>query len=606
MYTDERFAHWLAHATEDPDLLEEMNLLRLRQDTAAITDRFFRRLPMAEYGLFGPMGAGSNRINIYTIRTAAQAMATHHKRLREQRPVAIGFDGRPKAQLFAAEAARVLAANGIFVWLFPQAMPAPAMASCIPRLSCGGGVYITGGHLPWQYSGLRIHGADGARLPKPTAQAITRRMAALDPFKDIRLTDYDAAAEIGMIRTAPSVMPESYLAGVLRQFPAAPSPSTPLRVAVSPLFGTSAGYVHNLLAARGTGAVQMVPEKPEDVLQQSNALPLDPQNPEALQPGLRFCRSIGADLLLATDPASSRVGAAVKDGDAYRLLSGHELGVLLLDHLCRLHRRAEKPLNTLFAAKSLEASSLATQVAQSYGVALHTLPPNFKAAGHTLEAPPANHKKAFTLAFDGAGGFVLGRIACNRDANAACAWICDMAQAQKAAGHTLADALRQIYLQYGFYANTHHRYGPSSIENALHMQNALKTLRLHPYETIAGVPITSFTDYRRSRPAAAAGTSFREDLLEYRLKNDGRIVIYPTIDHSAIHVHIETSSFSETTAQKTNQKLAKGIHNLLCAQGGLSQSAWPSTTSAQGFPERIPVPAPVPETAGAFGKAARM
>ncbi|NLW77943.1 MAG: hypothetical protein GXY32_00830 [Ruminococcaceae bacterium] len=592
MYITERFDDWLLHATEDAELQEELNLLKLRGDEGDegdIADRFYRRLPLAEYGLSAPVGAGSNRINIYTIRMAIQALAYHHKRLQERRPVVIGYDSRPKSRLFATEAARVLAANGIFVWIFPAALPAPVLAASVPRLSCGAGVYITGGHLPWNYSGLRIYDPQGARMPKATAHALTRRMATLNPFEDILLTDYDTPAEIGLIRTAHPALQEQYSSGVLRQFPTPQQAGTALRVAYSPLYGTGDAFMHSLLEARGLKDTLVIPERLADGPPPDNQ-PLNPLSPQALKSGLRLCRAMDADLFLATDPACNRMGVAIKDGGAYHILSGHELGLLLLDHFCRLYSRGGKPPVPLYAARSLAACSLAQQVALAHGLPLYTLPPDFKAADQTLEPPPQIPKKAFTFAFDSAGGFILGSTVRDRDALAACAWVCDMAHAHKAAGHSLADAARQLYKQYGHYVNTHQRYGPGSIENAIHMQSALKTLRTRPYESIGGVPITSFIDYKRSRPSSGAAVPFRNDLLEYRLENGGRIVVHPTIDHSTIHVYIETNSHNPAAAQNLNRRLANSIHHLLCSSGELTD-----VTQSDGFPNRISTPPPADE-----------
>ena len=323
---------WLERAVDDPDLIAELN--DVKNAPEAISDRFYRELAFGTGGLRGIIGAGTNRMNLYTVRRATQGLADYLNTTDLPKSAAIAYDSRIKGELFARETARVLAANGITAYLYPRLEPTPALSWAVRYHGCGAGVCVTASHNPAQYNGYKVYGADGCQITPEAADQVLSTIMKTDYFDGVRLIDFDKALEAGTIRYIADKCLDDFVDAVLALRPG--NNVSKLKLVYTPLNGSGLECVKKLLNKMGVVNLTVVPaqEKPDGNFP-TCPYP-NPEIREAMEEGLRLCDVVKPDLLIGTDPDCDRMGVAVPDGrGGYRLISGNEMGVLLLDYLCR-------------------------------------------------------------------------------------------------------------------------------------------------------------------------------------------------------------------------------------------------------------------------------
>ena len=337
---------WLEEVT-DPELSAE--LLSIRNEEKEVHERFYRSLEFGTGGLRGELGAGTNRMNIYTVRQATQGFAAYLLTQEEKPSAAISYDSRHQSDVFARETARVLAANGIKVYLYPHLMPTPALSFAVLDRHCTGGVMVTASHNPARYNGYKAYAADGAQISGHVAAAVSEEIEKTDIFRDVKLADFEEALADGRIEYIGDALIERYYAAVMAQ---ALRPelgkAAGLRLVYTPLNGSGLVPVMTVLKRMGHTDITVVPEQEQPNGDFPTCPYPNPEILEAMQLGLNLCEKLGADLLLATDPDSDRVGTAVLQNGTPRLISGNEMGVLLLDYICRtrleLHKMPKNPV----------------------------------------------------------------------------------------------------------------------------------------------------------------------------------------------------------------------------------------------------------------------
>ena len=372
---------WLDRAGEDPDLIAELR--EVQHDEKAVSDRFYRHLAFGTGGLRGVLGAGTNRMNIYTVRRATQGLADYLNATDLPKSVAIAHDSRVKGDLFAREAARVLAANGITAHLYPRLEPTPALSWAVRYLRCGAGICVTASHNPAQYNGYKVYGADGCQITPEAAEKVLAAMERTDCFDGVKLADYDAAAAEGKIQIIPDECLDAFVDAVLALRPG--NDVSKLKLVYTPLNGSGLECVKKLLAKMGVTELTVVPSQEAPDGHFPTCPYPNPEIREAMEEGLRLCGEVKPDLLIGTDPDCDRMGAAVPDGQGgYRLITGNEMGVLLLDYLCRTRiARNTMPPNPV-AVTTIVSTDMATPVAQSYGVELRRTLTGFKYIGEQI------------------------------------------------------------------------------------------------------------------------------------------------------------------------------------------------------------------------------
>ena len=541
---------WCARAAEDPDLRAE--LAAVQGDEAAVADRFYRDLEFGTGGLRGVIGAGSNRMNIYTIRRATQGLADYINAEGLPKKVAVAHDSRIKGDLFSREAARVLAANGITACLYPRLEPTPALSWAVRYLGCGAGICVTASHNPAQYNGYKVYGADGCQITLEAAAKVLAAIGQHDYFDSPKLADYDEAVAAGTIRAIPDACLSDFVDAVLALRPG--NDVSKLKLVYTPLNGSGLEPVKLLLERMGVTQLTVVPEQ----AQPDGNFPTCPYpNPEirqAMEAGLKLCDAVRPDLMIGTDPDCDRMGAAVPDGQGgYRLITGNEMGVLLLDYICRTRTANGTMPEAPVAVTTIVSTDMADPIARKYGVELRRTLTGFKFIGEQIGLLEAEgHAERYIFGFEESYGYLSGGHVRDKDGVNAVMLACEAAAWYAARGMSLLDAVNALYKEYGFYRSALKSYTFEGESGMRTMQGIMARLRADEPFIIAGYGVDKVTDYQRS------GTGLpKADVLEYRLENGAKLMVRPSGTEPKIKVYLSAVAGSEAEADAINERLAK-------------------------------------------------
>ena len=558
---------WLEEVT-DPELSAE--LLSIRNEEKEVHERFYRSLEFGTGGLRGELGAGTNRMNIYTVRQATQGFAAYLLTQDEKPSAAISYDSRHQSDVFARETARVLAANGIKVCLYPHLMPTPALSFAVLDRHCEGGVMVTASHNPARYNGYKAYAADGAQISGHVAAAVSAEIEKTDIFRDVKLADFEEALANGRIEYIGDALIERYYAAVMAQ---ALRPelgkAAGLRLVYTPLNGSGLVPVMTVLKRMGHTDITVVPEQEQPNGDFPTCPYPNPEILEAMQLGLNLCEKLGADLLLATDPDSDRVGTAVLQSGTPRLISGNEMGVLLLDYICRtrleLHKMPEHPV----AVRSIVSTTMTDAIAAHYGVEMRQVLTGFKYIGEQIAHLEAEgHPERFIFGFEESYGYLAGGYVRDKDAVVASMLICEMAAWYKGRGKNLGEALDDLYAQYGYYFNKVDSYTFPGSDGMEKMAVLMETLRTELPIAIASRPVTGHTDYE-------AGKRYEDDegetptglpasnVMEFRLGKEGSLVARPSGTEPKLKFYYSLRAADRPTAEKAYGEIKASVEDWL-------------------------------------------
>lgn len=541
---------WLSHAGEDAQLVEELK--EIAGDMDAIHDRFYRDLEFGTGGLRGVIGAGTNRMNIYTVRRATQGLADYLNASDLPKQVAIGFDSRHKGQLFAREAARVLAANNITAWLYPRLEPTPALSWAVRYLGCGAGICVTASHNPAKYNGYKAYGADGCQITLEAAAKVLAAIGNHDYFDSPKLVDYDEALAQGKIRIIDDKCLSDFVDAVLALRPG--NDVSKLKLVYTPLNGSGLEPVKMLLQRMGVEQVTVVPEQEKPDGNFPTCPYPNPEIREAMETGLKLCDTVCPDLMLGTDPDCDRMGAAVPDGKGgYRLITGNEMGVLLLDYICRVRQAAGTMPEAPVAVTTIVSTDMATPIAKKYGVELRRTLTGFKFIGEQIGLLEAEgHVERFLFGFEESYGYLSGGHVRDKDGVNAVMLACETAAYYAARGMSLLDAVNALYAEFGWYRNGLLSFTFEG-ESGMHtMQNIMATLRAEPPKSVAGYTVSGVTDY--SKP----GTGLpKADVLEYRFENGAKLMVRPSGTEPKIKIYLSAVADSAEAADRINAQLGE-------------------------------------------------
>ena len=556
MTYENQLALWLERAGEDPDLTAELR--EVQHDEKAVSDRFYRHLAFGTGGLRGVLGAGTNRMNLYTVRRATQGLADYLNATDLPKSVAIAHDSRIKGDLFAREAARVLAANGIIAHLYPRLEPTPALSWAVRYLRCGAGICVTASHNPAQYNGYKVYGADGCQITPEAAEKVLAAMEKTDCFDGVKLADYDAAAAEGKIKIIPDECLDAFVDAVLDLRPG--NDVSKLKLVYTPLNGSGLECVKKLLAKMGVTALTVVPSQEAPDGHFPTCPYPNPEIREAMEEGLRLCGEVHPDLLIGTDPDCDRCGAAVPDGQGgYRLITGNEMGVLLLDYLCRTRiARNTMPRNPV-AVTTIVSTDMAAPVAQSYGVELRRTLTGFKYIGEQIGLlEEEGHAERYLFGFEESYGYLSGAHVRDKDAVNAVMLACECAAWYAGQGMTLLDAMNALYEKFGFYRNGLLSRAFEGQDGMAAMDALMKSLRTAPPAEIAGWKVNGTTDYLND------GTGLiPSDVLEFRLEDAGKVIVRPSGTEPKLKLYLSVRGSGEEDAAARLERLSKGAEALL-------------------------------------------
>ena len=551
-----RYRRWLAQPNLPDDLAAELN--GIAGDEAAVADRFYRDLEFGTGGLRGVIGAGTNRMNVYTIRRATQGLADYLNGTDLPKQVAIAHDSRRKGELFCREAARVLAANGITAYLYPRLEPTPALSWAVRYLGCGAGICVTASHNPAKYNGYKVYGADGCQITLEVADRVLAAIGKHDYFDSPRLADYDEAVADGRIRLIDDQCLSDFVDAVLALRPG--NDVSRLKLVYTPLNGSGLEPVKMLLDRMGVTNVTVVPEQEKPDGDFPTCPYPNPEIREAMETGLKLCDTVHPDLMIGTDPDCDRMGAAVPDGKGgYRLITGNEMGVLLLDYICRTRQANGTMPKDPVGVTTIVSTDMATPIAAKYGVELRRTLTGFKFIGEQIGLLEAEgHPERYIFGFEESYGYLSGGHVRDKDAVNAVMLACEAAAWYAARGMTLLDAVNALYAEFGCYRNALCSFTFEG-ESGMHAMQALMAgLRSAAPAEIAGYKVETAIDYQ------ADGTGLpKADVLEYRLAGGHKFMVRPSGTEPKIKVYLSAVAGSEAQADAVNEQLADAAAQMM-------------------------------------------
>ena len=544
---------WCKKVT-DPELCADLRAMGESGNEEAIEDAFYRNLEFGTAGLRGVLGAGTNRMNIHTVGQATQGVADYinsQKGEGEPGTVAICYDSRINSELFAHTAASVLAGNGIKSYVYPRLQPTPALSFATRFLGCAIGINVTASHNPAKYNGYKVYGPDGCQIASSIADAITEAISRVDMFDDVKTMPFAQAEEAGLANFIGEEVLDAFLDAVYEQH--VEQEESDLRVVYTPLNGTGLECVTRILKRIGVTDVHVVPEQEKPDGNFPTCPYPNPEIREALECGIALCEQVHPDLLLATDPDCDRVGTAVKDGDDYQLLSGNEVGVLLLDFICRMRKANGTLPEAPVAVTTIVSTSLADAVAAKYGVQMRRVLTGFKYIGGVIaELEQAGAPERFVFGFEESYGYLAGTHARDKDAVVASMLICQMARYYRTQGKNLYQAMQDIYREFGFHHNRTLSYAFEGAAGAQAMASIMAGFRESQPAEIAGLKVLGFLDYQQG-----VGGLPSANVLQFDLEKGNKVIVRPSGTEPKVKVYLFTVGASAEEAVATGDALAK-------------------------------------------------
>ena len=555
MYQDD-YKRWLNADLIDFDLKKELR--DIEGDDEAIKDRFAVKLQFGTAGLRGTLGAGTNRMNIWVVRQATQGVADWVKTQGGTQTVAISYDSRLKGWNFARDAAGVLAANGIKVRIYDELMPVPALSFATRYYKCNAGIMVTASHNPAKYNGYKAYGPDGCQMTDDAAAVVYDSIQKTDVLTGAKYISFAEGVEKGLIQFVGDDCKEALYAAIEeRQVRPGLAKTAGLKLVYSPLNGTGLVPVTRVLQDIGITDITIVPEQEYPNGYFTTAPYPNPEIFEALKYGLELAKKTGADLMLATDPDADRVGIAMKCPDgSYELVSGNEMGVLLLDYICA--GRIEKgtmPKNPV-AVKSIVSTPLADLVAKHYGVELrHTLT-GFKWIGDQIAQLEADGEvDRFIFGFEESYGYLAGPYVRDKDAIIGSMLICEMAAYYRSIGSSIKQRLEEIYKEYGRYLNKVDSFEFPGLSGMDKMAGIMAELRQNPPADFAGRKVVSVTDYEEPEKTGLP----KANVLIYGLEDGASVVVRPSGTEPKIKAYYTTKGKDLAEAEAEKEELAAAL-----------------------------------------------
>lgn len=564
------YNEWLENAVEDKDLKAELESIKNNEDE--IYDRFYTALKFGTAGLRGIIGAGTNRMNIYVVRQATQGLANYVLKKYGNGSVAISHDSRIKADLFMNEAARVLAANGIKVYITSELQPTPVLSYLVRYFKCQAGIMVTASHNPAAYNGYKAYGEDGCQMTDVAANTVYDEISKLDMFKDVKIADFDEAVKSGMIEYVDESVYDTYLEKVMeQQVNPGVCNGADLKVVYTPLNGTGNKLVRKVLSKIGVNDVVVVPEQE---LPDGNFTTCPYPNPEikeALAKGLELCEKEQPDLLLATDPDADRVGIAVKDYDgSYRLISGNEDGVMLTNYILSCKKASGKLPEKPVVVKTIVTTKLINKLCEKYGCELKNVLTGFKYIGEVILNLEKKHEEnRYLFGFEESYGYLSGTYVRDKDAVVASMLVCEMAAYYKKQGKSLAEVIDGLYEEFGYYLNQTYSFEFGGAAGMQKMSDIMTSVRDNTPKSIAGYDVVKVSDYLLSKETDVATGSVtnidlpKSNVIALHLADDNAVIIRPSGTEPKIKLYITSVGKDKDNAAEICEKLVVASKEIL-------------------------------------------
>lgn len=541
----EEYQRWCQKATADADLIPELKGL----NESGIEDAFYRNLAFGTGGLRGTIGAGTNRMNVYTVAKATQGLSNYlFRKYGTKASVVIGYDSRIKSDVFAKVAASVFSSNHISVHIWPRLNPVPTVSYATRYLHTSAGVMITASHNPSKYNGYKVYGDDGCQITTEAAMEILKEIEAVDVF-DVQIPEFKVE---GNITSIPDEVLTSFIEEVKKQSVVKEDIDRNVAIVYSPLNGTGLIPVTRTLKESGFTNITVVKEQEQPDGNFPTCPYPNPEIREAMQLGLEYCKKVGADLMLATDPDCDRCGIAVRNSEGeYQLLTGNETGLLLLDFICSQRIKNGTMPERPVMIKTIVTSDMGKQIADHYGVRTIDVLTGFKFIGEQIGLlEKQEHENDYIFGFEESYGYLTGGYVRDKDAVDAAFMICEMFAYYKTRGISLLDKLDELYRIYGYRLNTLHSYEFDGSAGFEKMQEIMK--RFHQGMTEFGdKKIENTLDYSQGLNGLP-----KSDVLKFLIEGNSSVVVRPSGTEPKLKVYISISANSMETAKAEEQKIA--------------------------------------------------
>ena len=568
MNTTELYTQWLEKATADPDLQAELQAIAGQDEE--IRDRFYRSLEFGTAGLRGVIGAGTNRMNVYTVGRATQGLADYLNAKYDHPSVAIGYDSRIKSDLFSKEAAAVLAGNGIKVYLYKELEPTPCLSFAVRQLGTQSGIILTASHNPAKYNGYKCYNKNGYQMTDDEAAETYHYIEKVDYFTGIKKANFDAAVADGTVEYIGEKMMTAFLDAVETQcMNRGVCQKADLKVIYTPLNGTGNKPVRAILDRIGVPHVYVVPEQE---LPDGNFPTCPYPNPEikqAFELALKMNENIHADLLLATDPDCDRVGIAVMQGGKVRLMSGNEVGAMLLNYLLEMRKQKGTLSQNSVAVKSFVSTDLAQAIATRYGCTFKNLLTGFKYIGEVVtQLESQGRADDFVMGFEESYGYLAGTHARDKDAVVASMLFAEMVCYYTDKGVKVYDKLQELFGKFGYFVENSKSIFFKGLDGMQNMADIMTKFRQSQLKEIAGVKVVSKTDLNVSKKYNSDGTVDDVDLpktnvVKWDLGGDEWACVRPSGTEPKLKIYVSTNASDKQTAAEKNQKIMTAISEMI-------------------------------------------
>ena len=561
---------WCSNANEDKDLITELKAIE--NDENEIYERFYTSLKFGTAGLRGVIGAGTNRMNIYVVRQATQGLANYILKKYSKGSVAISHDSRIKANLFMIEAARVLAANGIKVYITKELEPTPVLSYLVRNFKCQAGIMVTASHNPAKYNGYKAYGEDGCQMTDAAATAVYDEISKLDIFNDVKIADFEESVKSGIIEYVDDSVYDTYLEKVMeQQINPGICKGSGLKIVYTPLNGTGNKLVRKVLNKIGVEEVDIVKEQE---LPDGNFTTCPYPNPEikeALQKGLDLCKEVQPDLLLATDPDADRVGIAVKDYDgSYRLISGNENGVMLTNYILSCKKEngtlPEKPV----VVKTIVTTKLINKLCEKYNCELKNVLTGFKYIGEVILKLEKNHEEnRYLFGFEESYGYLSGTYVRDKDAVVASMLVCEMAAYYKNQGKSLAQVIDGLYEEFGYYINQTYAFEFDGAAGMQKMADIMSEIRNNSPKAIDKYNVIKICDYQLKKETDILTGKVDDinlptsNVIALNLEGDNAVIIRPSGTEPKIKLYITAVGKTHEDAVNVCENLVKSAKALI-------------------------------------------
>ena len=551
------YNRWLEKANE------ELQIELRAMDEAAIEDAFYRDLAFGTGGLRGTIGAGTNRMNVHVVAKASQGLSNYLLLTTKSPSVVIGYDSRIKSDVFARTAAGVFAANGVKVHIWPELLPVPTVSFAVRYLHASAGIMITASHNPSKYNGYKVYGSDGCQITKEAAKDILAQIDALDIFSDVHTSSFDDGLKNGMIDYIDSAVLDSFIKEVKGQSVLfGDEIDRDVAIVYSPLNGTGLKPVTRVLEESGFTNITVVEEQRNPDGNFPTCPYPNPEIREAMELGLKYCEETGADLLLATDPDCDRCGIAVRSTSGnYTLLSGNEVGPLLLDYICNQRQKhGKQPAHPVFI-KTIVTMDLAEKIAEHYGVQTINVLTGFKFIGEQIGILEKHGRETdYICGFEESYGYLTGSYVRDKDAVNAAFMICEMFAYYRTRGKSLLEKLNEIYKEYGYCLNTLHSYEFPGSFGMEKMANIMSSFH-EGLSEIGRMRVERTEDYSKGLNGLPAS-----DVLKYYYRDpevEGSVVIRPSGTEPKLKAYISVTAEDKTTAENIEHNIVADIEQRL-------------------------------------------